>query len=531
MLQVFQQDTRTSKEVLLTLQPYDSDTPAPLTTTPSKHLLQTMVDPVLQKGGAGSVLQLLQLLACSAGTQQPGVQAAMGYLTQQQAAAAAVQLLKEEQYVEAAEQLVQGYVAEGHPLTTGLLVAYAAAAGVGGVGIGNKSPIAAVAAQRVLTVLSGLQVPVVAEALQVALGSSSSNPGSAAAVPVLEALLAAVSTGSAAGAAAAAGGPADAASMSPELLVSLVTYKCAAGAAQDVEGAAQLLEGWLEAGKNAPAPGTAAFVAAVAAGTDASSKCGQAQLQARLLTAAAGAGQLVEVLTCLLSQQAPGPAVAAALTQLAAGDTATTQQQQEQLALLLPQLHAVVEQQCQAGAWQVVQQLLSSFMQLGVQLPATAAAAYLNHLASSQPAAAPASAAAVLHFLGASSNDGGAAAAPEAQHSAAVTLQLSDVASYMIKLEPEWTTSWEQQLQPFTAAAVLFSCWAWAQPEEPGQVVALYNSIRQLQGVRELLLPQLVCEVALAAAGQAGDWGAGRAFALSRDWWISLFCTASTCAV
>jgi hypothetical protein len=88
-------------------------------------------------------------------------------------------------------------------------------------------------------------------------------------------------------------------------------------------------------------------------------------------------------------------------------------------------------------------------------------------------------------------------------------LELSDIAAHLVKQDPEWLTGWEQQLQPGTAAAVLFSSWAWGQPEEPGQVVALYNSIRQLRDVKELLLPQLVCEVALAAAGQAGDWGAG----------------------
>jgi hypothetical protein len=517
MLQVFQQDTRTSKEVVLTLQPYDSDTSAPaMTTPPQQHLLQQLLEPALQQGGPKALLQLLQLLAGHEGTQQPGVQAAIGHLTQQQAAAAAAQLLKEEQYVKAAEQLLQGYAAEGHPLSSDLLVTYAAAAGSS---TGPNSPSGATAAQRVLGVVPGLQEQLVAEALQVALGSSSSSrssshPGAAPAVPVLEALLAAVSTGAAAGAAAAGGNLGDAASMSPELLVSLVKYKCAAGRAQDVDGAAQLLEGWLEAGKGVPTEATAYFVASVAAEPTASSSntgiAGEAQLQARLLTAAAGAGQLLEILACLLSHQAPGPAVAAVLTQLAAGDTVSVQQQHEQLAPLVPQLHEVANQLCQAGAWQVVQQLLSSCMHLGVQLPPTAAAAYLNHLAGSQPeAAAPATAAAALQFIGASSNNGGAAGTSEAQRSAAVTLQLSDMAAYLIQQDPEWLTAWEQGLQPSIAAAVLFSCWAWGQPEEPGQVVALYNSIRQLQGVRELLLPQLVCEVALAAAGQAGDWGAG----------------------
>jgi hypothetical protein len=221
----------------------------------------------------------------------------------------------------------------------------------------------------------------------------------------------------------------------------------------------------------------------------------------------ASEARLLTLLKLLLQQRAVA-GVAVVLQQLVSRQDSAEQAEalQQQLQEVLPHIEQVVNCSTGSSTTAAAGRALHSCLQLGLHPATVVVVSHMNQVVSQHSnAAMPATAAATLGLLQSTGAAGSASAAAE---SAAVSHHLSRLVTHLVDQDPDWLTGWEQQLQPPAAAAALFSCWAWCSLAPP-QLLQLYNSMRQVEGSKELLLSQRVCEVALAAAGQARNWDAG----------------------
>jgi hypothetical protein len=420
----------------------------------------------------------------------------------------AVQLLLQGRELEAAEELLRGYSQQQAVLPVEVLPQYAsgaaAAASSGRKSTGGMSNEAVVAAAgRVLGVLPDLSVGQLIAALEAA-----ATAGDMPAAAVLDKLVGHVL------AEAAGSSSQPVTSMSAEQLQSLVAYRCRQEAtAADVASAGRLLRSW-EAARKKQVPDltlTTYFAAAAALVVEPGAL--DAQEAPIKWLKSASEERLLALLRLLLQQQAVAGA-ASILKQLVSRQNSSEQliSVQQQLRQVMPQIEDLVKSSSTSStAAAAASGVLSWCLQLGLHVPTEFVVDHLNQaLSHHSHGAMPASAAAALSFLqlsgaGAAGSMSAEAAAAE---SAAVTHHLSRLVTHLVDQDPEWLTGWEQQLQPPAAAAALFSCWAWCSVAPP-QLLQLYNGMRQVPGSKELLLPQRVCEVALAAAGQARDWDAG----------------------
>jgi hypothetical protein len=427
--------------------------------------------------------------------------------------------------LEAAEELLRGYSQQQAVPPVGVLQQYASAAAAAAgwdSAPSNQQSAASAAAGRVLEVLPDLPLKQIVAALDAAAAAAAGRVLEVLPDLPLKQIVAAIDAAAAAAgdmpAAAvlnqlvditlstAAGSSSQAlAGMSAKELQSLMTYRCRPGAtAADVASAQQLLKGWEAANRQqAPDVALATYIAAAAAAA-AAPEAAEVQDTYQKWLKAASAGRLLGLLKWLLQQQALA-GVAAVLQELASRQGSTEEAVQQQLQEVLLEIEEVVNSSTSSTTTAAAGKALSSCLLLGLEPTVAVIVSHMNQVVSQcSHAAMPANAAAALGFP--LLPPAGAAAA--AAESAAVTHHLSCLVTHLLDQDPEWSTGWEQQLQPPAAAAALFSCWAWCSLAPP-QLLQLYNGMRQLPGSKELLLTQRVCEVALAAAGQARDWDAG----------------------